>query len=192
MAIILRFVNNDGVIIERFFAIKSVSDTTSSNLKNEICDVLVRHDLQVKKIRGQEYDGASNMRGTWNGLQALFLKECPYAYYIHCFAHRLQLTLVSAAKDVICIWKFFSHLDNIVNIITSSPKRINALQTAQRRELEDMLASGERQSGSGINQIGNLQKSGSTRWSSHYESVKSLIDMYAATCKRLLNELFQQ
>ncbi|XP_022883564.1 uncharacterized protein LOC111400380 [Olea europaea var. sylvestris] len=103
------------------------------------------------------------MCGTWNGLQALFLNECPYAYYIHCSTHRLQLTLVSAAKDVICIWKFFSHLDNIVNFITSSPKHINALQTAQRRELEDMLASGERQSGSRINQI----------------------DMYAATCKVL-------
>ncbi|XP_022853547.1 uncharacterized protein LOC111374996 [Olea europaea var. sylvestris] len=48
-----------------------------------------------------------------------------------------------------------------------------------------MLASEERQSGSRINQIGNLQKSGSTHWSSHYESVKSLINMYAATCKVL-------
>ena len=33
------------------------------------------------------------------------------------------------------------------------------------------------------NQIGNLQWSGATRWSSHYEYVKSLIDMYVATCK---------
>ncbi|XP_075481079.1 uncharacterized protein LOC142521774 [Primulina tabacum] len=100
MAIILRFVNNHGFLTERFFAIKSVSDTTSMNLKNEISNVLVHHDLHVKKIRGQGYDGASNMRGAWNGLQALFLKDCPYAYYVHCFAHRLQLTLVSAAKDV--------------------------------------------------------------------------------------------
>ncbi|XP_075507338.1 uncharacterized protein LOC142544154 [Primulina tabacum] len=100
MAIILRFVNNHGILTERFFAIKSVSDTTSMNLKNEISNVLVHHDLHVKKIRGQGYDGASNMRGAWNGLQALFLKDCPYAYYVHCFAHRLQLTLVSAAKDV--------------------------------------------------------------------------------------------
>ncbi|XP_022853559.1 zinc finger MYM-type protein 1-like [Olea europaea var. sylvestris] len=110
MAIILRFVNNDGIRIECFFTIKS-----------------------VKKIRGQGYDGASNMRGTRNRLRALFFKECPYAYYIQCFAHRLQLTLVPVAKYVICIWKFFSFLDNIVNIITSSPKLINALQTAQRR-----------------------------------------------------------
>ncbi|XP_075512752.1 uncharacterized protein LOC142548333 [Primulina tabacum] len=153
------------------------------NLKNEISNVLVHHDLHVKKIRGQGYDGASNMRGAWNGLQALFLKDCPYAYYVHCFAHRLQLTLVSAAKDVSVIWEFFSHLDNIVNIVTSSTKRIAELHTAQRNEIEYMLSIGERDSGSGANQIGNLQRAGATRWSSHYDSVKSLIGMYTATCK---------
>ncbi|XP_075499951.1 uncharacterized protein LOC142538524 [Primulina tabacum] len=153
MAIILRFVNNHGILTERFFAIKSVSDTTSMNLKNMISNVLVHHDLYVKKIRVQGYDGASNMRGAWNGLQALFLKDCPYAYYVHCFAHRLQLTLVSAAKDVSVIWEFFSHLDNIVNIVTSSTKRIAELRTAQRNEIEYMLSIGERDSGSGANQI---------------------------------------
>ena len=183
MTIILRFVNNHEILTEHFFVIKSVSDSISSNLKNEISNVFVHHDLQVKKMRGQGYDGASNMRGAWNGLQALFLRDCPYAYYVHCFAHRLQLTLVFATKDVNVIWEFFSHLDNVVNIITSSPKRIAELQTAQRNEIEHMLAIGERDSRRGANQIGNLQRSGATRWSSHYESVKSLIDIYAATCK---------
>jgi len=54
-------------------------------------------------MRGQGYDGAKNMRGAWNGLQALFLRDCPYAYYIHYFAHRLQLTLVAAAGNGIYI-----------------------------------------------------------------------------------------
>ena len=40
------------------------------------------------------------MRGEWNGLQALFLKVNPCAYYIHCMAHRLQLALVTTAKEV--------------------------------------------------------------------------------------------
>ena len=38
------------------------------------------------------------MRDMWNGLQALILNDCPYAYYIHCFAHRLQLALVKTSK----------------------------------------------------------------------------------------------
>ncbi|XP_022867911.1 uncharacterized protein LOC111387573 [Olea europaea var. sylvestris] len=148
MAIILRFVNGQGILTERYFDIKSVSDTTSSSLKNEIVNVLAQHELEVSKMRGQGYDGASNMR----------------------------------AKEVDVIWEFFSHLDNIINIITSSPKRVTELQSAQRIEIEHMLAIGERESGSGANQVDNLQRPGATRWSSHYDSIKSLIDMYNATC----------
>ena len=81
-------------------------------------------------MRGQGYASASSMHGACNGLQALFLWDCPYAYYVHYFAHRLQLTLVSAAKNVSVIWEFFSCLDNVVNSITSSLKRIVELQTA--------------------------------------------------------------
>ena len=49
------------------------------------------------------------MRGMWNELQALILNDCPYAYYIHCFAHYLQLTLVKASKQVVPISHFFLH-----------------------------------------------------------------------------------
>ncbi|CAN1779064.1 Zinc finger MYM-type protein 1, partial [Linum perenne] len=99
MALILRFVNSAGILTERFFAIKGVSG------------VGYQYNLQVDKLRGQGYDGASNMSGQFNGLKALFLKDCPYAYFVHCFAHRLQLTLVSSAKDCDPIWDFYSILD---------------------------------------------------------------------------------
>ncbi|XP_059436118.1 uncharacterized protein LOC132169045 [Corylus avellana] len=67
MAIILRFVDKDGFIRERFFHIVHVKDTSASTLKKEICVVLSRYNLQIENIRGQGYDGASNMRGEWNG-----------------------------------------------------------------------------------------------------------------------------
>ncbi|GKB46942.1 zinc finger MYM-type protein 1-like protein, partial [Tanacetum coccineum] len=44
----------------------------------------------LKELRGQGYDGASNMRGEFNGLKALILKENESTYYVHCFAHQLQ------------------------------------------------------------------------------------------------------
>ncbi|KAG6660505.1 hypothetical protein CIPAW_03G111900 [Carya illinoinensis] len=87
MAIILRFVDVDGFIQERFFDLVHIKDTSVLTLKNEISAALSLHCLDIQNIRGQGYDGASNMRGEWNGLQALFLKDCPYAYYVHCFAH---------------------------------------------------------------------------------------------------------
>jgi hypothetical protein len=69
-------------------------------LKKEIYSLLSCYNLDIQNIRGQGYDGASNMRGESNGLQALISHDCPYAYYIHCFAHRLQLALVAASKAV--------------------------------------------------------------------------------------------
>ncbi|CAN1825356.1 Zinc finger MYM-type protein 1 [Linum perenne] len=99
MALIFRFVNSAGILTKRFFTIKGISETSSETLKQFICDVLSQYNLQVKKLRDQGYDGASNMSGKFNGLKTLFLKDCPYAYFVHCFAHRLQLTLVSSAKD---------------------------------------------------------------------------------------------
>ena len=100
-----------------------VRDTTALTLKNEICAVLSRYNLHIENIRGQGYDGASNMRGEWNGLQALFLKDCPYAYYVHCMAHRFQLALVTASREVKDVHQFFDHLVNIINIVVGSSKR---------------------------------------------------------------------
>jgi hypothetical protein len=66
-----------------------VSNTTTLTLQNGIYFVLSQHKLAIENIRGQGYDDASNMRGGWNRLQALVSNDCPYVYYIHCFAHRL-------------------------------------------------------------------------------------------------------
>jgi len=83
MALVVRFVDRSGFIREQFFDIVHVKDTTASTLKKEISFVLSHHNLDVQNIRGQGYASASNMRGEWNGLQALFINDWPYAYYVH-------------------------------------------------------------------------------------------------------------
>ncbi|XP_008232023.1 PREDICTED: zinc finger MYM-type protein 1-like [Prunus mume] len=135
MAIILRFVDCDGFIREHFFDIVSVVDTNALTLKQEICKVLDNNGILVENMRGQGYDGASNMRGSWNGLQSLFLQDCPYAYYVNYFAHRLQLALNGAAKNVKVVWRFFSMLTNIVNFVSASAKRLNELNLIRKAEL---------------------------------------------------------
>ena len=100
MALVIRFVDRSGFIRERFLDIVHVKDTTATSLKEEIFFVLSHHNLDVQNIRGQGYDGASNIRGEWNGLQVLFINDCPYAYYVHCLAHQLQLALIAAAREI--------------------------------------------------------------------------------------------
>ncbi|XP_025692337.1 uncharacterized protein [Arachis hypogaea] len=185
MSVVLRFVDKHGCVQERFFDLIHVSDTCSLTLKTEISSVLSRHNLDIQNLRGQGYDGASNMRGEWNGLHALFLKDCPFAYYIHCLAHRLQLALVSAAKEVCYVHQFFSKLTLIVNVVTVSPKRHDQLRVAQANNVANLIANDQIVTGSGLNQIGTLQRAGDTRWGSHLNSIRSLLCMFDATCEVL-------
>ncbi|XP_025617098.1 uncharacterized protein [Arachis hypogaea] len=188
MAIVLRFVDVDGFVRERFFDLVHVSDTSALTLKKELVSVLSIYNLQIENIRGQGYDGASNMRGEWNGLQALFLNDCRQVYYVHCFAHRLQLALVAASREVLQIHEFFTQLTAIVNIVGASCKRHDQLQEAQEIENTKLVANDELKTGQGANQMGTLQRARDTRWSSHFHSVCSLIRIFAAT-QTVLNNI---
>ncbi|GKC46577.1 zinc finger MYM-type protein 1-like protein [Tanacetum coccineum] len=116
MAICVRFVDRKGYIKERFLDLVHVKDTNALTLKNEILSSLYHLKLYVQDIRGQGYDGASNMRGEWNRLKALILNECPFAYY---------------------------HLNFIVNVTGSSTKRNGQLQDAQIDEISYLAEIGE-------------------------------------------------
>ncbi|XP_042386885.1 zinc finger MYM-type protein 1-like [Zingiber officinale] len=190
MTIVLRFVDIDGFLRERFFAIVHVTDTTAATLKKKISDTLGCYDLHIHNMRGQGYDGASNMRGSWNGLQALFLKDCSCAYYVHCFAHRLQLALTAAAEKEVSIWLFFSKLNSICNLFNASPKRHAELLSAQKDEVAHMVAIGERDTSRGCNQIRNLLRPGKTRWSSNFDSICNMIDMYSSVITVLENMVY--
>ncbi|XP_062116579.1 uncharacterized protein LOC133830587 [Humulus lupulus] len=136
----------------------------------------------ASNIRGQGYDGASNMRGEWNGLQALICNECLYAYYIHFLAHRLQLALVAASREVSQVHQFFTTLVFIINIVTASCKCNDEFKEAQSVELATNIANDEIESGTGLNQIGTLKRAGDTRWGSHLDYISSLLKMFNATC----------
>jgi hypothetical protein len=84
-------VNKKGQVIERFWGIKHVKGTTSEALKRALVEVFSNHGLSIGRLRGQGYVRASNMRGEFNGLHKIIYDENPYAFYIHYFAHQLQL-----------------------------------------------------------------------------------------------------
>ncbi|CAA0826218.1 TTF-type zinc finger protein with HAT dimerisation domain, partial [Striga hermonthica] len=111
------FVDICGFVRHRFFDLVHVCDTKAITLKDAIFSTLSRHNLDIQNIRGQGYDGASNMRGEFNGLHALIAKECPYAYCVHFLAHRLQLALVGTSKEVIPVYHFFTTLNFIINVV---------------------------------------------------------------------------
>ncbi|CAN0843535.1 Zinc finger MYM-type protein 1 [Linum grandiflorum] len=136
MGVLLRYVNGDGCVIERFFGISHVSDTKVVSLKTAIESMLTKHGLNISRVRGQGYDGASNMKGKINGLKTLILEKSLSAYYVHCFAHRLQLTLVVLLKTMM-MSIFFFIVDTVTNLVGTSYKRqyiIREIQVAKVQE----------------------------------------------------------
>ena len=116
-----------------------VKDTTASTLNEEISFVLSHHNLDVQSIKGQWYDGASNMHGEWNGLKVLFINDCPYTYYVHSLAHQLQLVIIVAAREIFDVHTFFHNLIFIVNIVSASCKRNDELWAFQAVIIEHLV-----------------------------------------------------
>ncbi|KAG5630545.1 hypothetical protein H5410_002262 [Solanum commersonii] len=86
-----------------------------------------------------------------NGLKALIFQETPCTYYIHCFAHQLQLTL-----------------------------RRDQLRDHTTEMLKQLLESGEVQSGKGMNQERGLQSPGNTRWGSHFRTLDNFLVLFSS------------
>ncbi|XP_052621037.1 uncharacterized protein LOC128126906 [Lactuca sativa] len=83
MALVLRFVNRKGEVVERFVGLRNVNDTSALSLKATIYDMLSKRNLSPSRIRGQDYDGASNMSGAFNGLKTLIMNETKSAHFVH-------------------------------------------------------------------------------------------------------------
>jgi hypothetical protein len=64
MVIVLRFVDIEGILRERFFDLVHVKNTKALTLKAEISYALSIHGFDLQNLRDQGYDGASNMRGS--------------------------------------------------------------------------------------------------------------------------------
>jgi hypothetical protein len=113
-------VNQKGVVLERLLGVEHVADTKSLSLKISLDAMFFQHNLSMSRLRGQGYDGASNMRGELNGLKKLVLDVNPHAFYVHCFAHQLQLVVVAVVKGVLAIGDFFGHTNKIVTMVSDT------------------------------------------------------------------------
>ncbi|XP_070665674.1 uncharacterized protein [Malus domestica] len=180
MAVVLRYVDKTGKVIERFVGVQHVPDTTSNTLKESIDAFFHFNELSFSNLRGQGYDGASNMKGEFNGLKTKILNDQPCAFYVHCFAHQLQLALVAVAKNNVDVNTFFLLANNVVNNIGASCKRRDALREMQQKELMKALENDSLMTGRGLNQETSLKRAGATRWNSHYGTLISLITMFSS------------
>ncbi|KAJ6793103.1 zinc finger MYM-type protein 1-like [Iris pallida] len=123
MVVVLRFVDSSGNVKERFIGIVHVMETSSLSLKSAIDNLFANHGLSLMKVRGQGYDGTSNMKDEFSGLKTLIINENESAYYVHYFAHQLQLALIVMARKYVDIADFFNMISTLMNVVGASCKR---------------------------------------------------------------------
>ena len=125
------------------------------------------------------------MRGEFNGLQKLIRDENPYAFYVHCFAHQLQLIVVALSRCCKGLENFFDDAKEIANLCSSSCRRMDILLDKHKEILLAKIMNGEMPTGRGKNQETTLSRPGDTRWGSHYTTLSRIESMWDAVIEVL-------
>jgi hypothetical protein len=94
----------------------------------------------------------TNLRGEFNGLRALIMRENSSAYYVHCFAHQLQLVIVAVAKKNDDVSDFFDMISLLINVAGASCKRKDMIREAQQERVKKAIGCGQLSTGTGLNQ----------------------------------------
>ncbi|XP_023640340.1 uncharacterized protein LOC111831062 [Capsella rubella] len=92
MAVVFRFVDKSGIVKEIFMTITHVSEISATALKFSIDDLFAKYGLSIRKVRGQGFYGASNMKGHYLSNYARLRDLWVYAFY-----YDLQILVVFLA-----------------------------------------------------------------------------------------------
>lgn len=168
----IRTVNTNFEVIEDFIGLYETSNTEAKTLFEIVKDILVRLDLSTENLRGQCYDGASQMSGKFTGLQKLIKDLQPRATYIHCTAHSLNLAVEDSLRLLPNMRDIMNLAKDLINTVRESPKRLNIFQSVQ-------VESG--------NSSTSLRPLCPTRWTMRASSIKQIIVNYES-----LIEFFQK
>lgn len=105
----------------------------------EALSKVIMEQLQIvlkdntEKLIAQTYDGAAVMMGEKSGVQTRVRDTYKFAYFVHCYAHQLNLIMEQAASQNPQVRIFFSSLTGIPTFFPHSPLRLAALDNVSRR-----------------------------------------------------------
>lgn len=97
LVIVFRYVDDELQVHEEFVGLYQL-DTTDA--KTIVTVLKVALNLDIHRLRGQCYDGASAMSGAKSGVAKQILEKEPRAHYTHCYGHALNLAASDTIKGV--------------------------------------------------------------------------------------------
>ena len=118
-------------------------------------------NLDLQQMVGQSYDGAATMSGKKTGVAKRFIDQVPYAVFIHCYAHKLNLALQDATAKLKSVSDVLLIIQNVSVFVERSAKRhalFEHIQCAEKKR--------------------TLQNFCSTRWASRYLALNAFVKMY--------------
>lgn len=164
LSLCVRYVDKENFnITEQFLQFIPVHDLTGKAIATTILDQLQSMKVDIKKLRGQGYDGAASMSGKINGVQAHVRSIVPSALYVHCSAHSLNLA-VSNACEITGIRNCLGTIKTLYDFL-NTPKRQYVLSSA----IEEMETSSKRE---------KIKQLCATRWMERYDSVTAVVELF--------------
>ena len=162
MALCLRYFDScSGSVEENFIGFAECDSTTGESLSNAFLAELRSAGVSLEKLRGQGYDGASNMSGKFRGVQARIREVQPQAFYTHCRAHCLNLAICHASDEPL-VRNMMRTVQEIAFSFNYSAKRLLRFQESLENDAESKLAMEKRT---------KLQSLCETRWAARADAL---------------------
>ena len=184
VCISFRYVTDELVIKEDFVGFYETGNTQADTLFNIAKDVVLRFGLDMENIRGQCYDGASNVSGHISGLQTRILEVSPTALFVHCVAHRLNLVVQDALTSITEIRNFIGTAQDLITFVKGSPRRLAVFSDIAKTQDEQLRLQPKQkekteQKEKKIKKTNTLLSYCPTRWCVRIKSLKRVKDNYA-------------
>ena len=126
LALCLRYVDDNKDVQEDFVGFIRLPRITGEVIATQILNQLEALGLDPAKIRGQGYEGPSNMSSDNVGVQARIKEKSPKAAFIHCSGHCLNL-VISHSCQVLGIRNAIDKIQAVYLFFSGSPKRTGLL-----------------------------------------------------------------
>jgi len=108
-----------GIPEEHFLEIVHLKKADVESIYSAPMECLKEKQLEVSRIIGMGFDGASTFSGKKTGVRTRIKKIVPHALFVHCHCHLLQLACVQADNftnaikhvyvTLTALWKFFHY-----------------------------------------------------------------------------------
>lgn len=95
VSIVLRYCDKQLNVFESFIGFYRTDKMDGESLSNLLKHTLLTLGLKIENIRGQCYDGAASMRGSYAGVTKRIKDENKLALYVHC-------TLLCSCTKLVC------------------------------------------------------------------------------------------